>query len=408
MYDALNFNSPFLSPDMTFGTVTTAAASTPGFFSRGAILEPVTARSAIGAWVPKQKLPYLIHWTAGVSHEFFDRLATEIRYMGNHGVNQPLVSILNDSGRVTESFSLPVFFTDPGTATIERLSLTQSALAARTDAFTAAGFTNPIMTVRPEGDSWYHAAVLKITERFTAGTQVAAQYTYSDNRTNATGTLLDLAFGRRKEQAPWNQKHRATVTPIIDVASMLPQNSGWVRTILADMSLMGTITYASSQNVPLFSALDTGMNGNALGSGVFVNPSGIPGVGSGSTPLRNSAGEVVGFLANDPSAQFVVGGPGTFSTARPTLRLGDTRNIDVALVKRFSFPDRAKIEVRGDAYNIFNRRQMTGIPVSALGSGLGLTFSPNFLLVSNPQFNDIRSAISSNPRTFQLAVRVMF
>jgi hypothetical protein len=408
MYDALNRNSAFLSPDVTFGTVTTADASVPGFLGRGGIAEPVTTRSSVGTWIPEQKLPYIMHWTAAVSHEFFDRLATEIKYMGNRGVHQPFVTFLNDPGRVTATSSLPVFFTNPGTATIENLTLTQSALAARTDAFTAAGFTNPIFTVRPDGNSWYNAFAIKINERFTAGTQVAAQYTWSDARTDATGTPLDLVYGRRKETAPWNVKHRATVTPILDVAAMLPQTTGWVRSILADLSLMGTITYASAQTVPLFSAIDTSMDGNAFGTGVFVNPAGAPGVGSGSTPLRRSDGEVVAFLANNPSAQFVTGGPGTFSTARPTLRLGDTRNIDVALVKRFSFPDRAKIEIRGDAYNIFNRRQLTGLPVSTLGSGLGLATSPNFLLVSNPQFNDIRGAISSNPRTFQLALRVIF
>ena len=139
-----------------------------------------------------------------------------------------------------------------------------------------------------------------------------------------------------------------------------------------------------------------------------MNPNGIAGVGTGTTPLRNSSGQIVGFVANDPSAQFVVGGPGTFSTARPTIRLGDTRNIDLSLVKRFSVPEGVKIEIRGDSYNLFNRRQLTGLPVSTLGSGLGLAATPNFLLASNPQFSNLRGAISSNPRTFQLALRVIF
>jgi hypothetical protein len=408
MYDALNGNSSFLAPDMRFGTVTSSVLNTPGFFAGGGISAPVTRAGGIGTFALQQQLPYILHWTGAVSHEFFDRLATEIKYMGNHGVHMPFVSMFNDSGRVSATSNLPVFFTNPGASTIESLTVTQSSLAARTDAFTAAGFTNPITTVRSDGNSWYNAVALKINERFTAGTQVAAEYTYSDNRTNSTGTSLDLAFGRRMEQAPWNVKHRATVTPILDVAAMLPRSTGMFRSIVADLSLMGTITYASSQRLPLFSGLDTGMNGNAIGSGVFVNSAGTAGTGSGTTPLTNSSGQTVAFLATNPSAQFVVGGPGTFSTARPTIRLGDTRNIDLALVKRFSIPDRAKIEIRGDGFNLFNRRQLTGLPVTTLGSGLGFAGTPSFLLVSNPQFNNIRGALSSNPRTFQLALRVMF
>ena len=31
-----------------------------------------------------------------------------------------------------------------------------------------------------------------------------------------------------------------------------------------------------------------------------------------------------------------------------------------------------------------------------------------FVLLSNPQFNDIRGTVASSPRTFQLALRVIF
>lgn len=118
--------------------------------------------------------------------------------------------------------------------------------------------------------------------------------------------------------------------------------------------------------------------------------------------------EGIAFLAADPNAQFVTGGPGTFSTLRRVTRLTDTRNIEVALVKRFSILDKAKIEVRGDAYNVINRRNMTGLPVSTLGPGLGFAPSSNFVLLNNPQFGDIRETLSSNPRTVQLALRVIF
>jgi len=187
---------------------------------------------------------------------------------------------------------------------------------------------------------------------------------------------------------------------------MIPSSNGIVRNVIADLSLMGTISYGSSPRVPLFSGLDTAMNGNGLGSGVFVNPLGIPGLGAGVTPLTNSFGQTVAYVANDPNAQFVSGGIGTFSTERPTLVLDETRNIDMAVVKRFTAPDRAKLELRADAFNLFNHAQFTGMPVSTLGAGSSMT--PNFLLVSNPQFKNVRGSLSGNPRTIQLALRVIF
>jgi hypothetical protein len=169
---------------------------------------------------------------------------------------------------------------------------------------------------------------------------------------------------------------------------------------------MGTATYARGSRFPVFSAVDTGMIGNGLGTGVFVNPNGTPGTASGVTPLTNGAGQIVAFQATNPNAEFVAGAPGTFSTARPTMRLGDTRNIDLSVVKRFAIPERAKLEIRGDAYNVINHPQFTGMPISTLGSPLVAT--PSFLVPNSPLFGNLNGTLSGNPRVLQLALRLMF
>jgi hypothetical protein len=112
------------------------------------------------------------------------------------------------------------------------------------------------------------------------------------------------------------------------------------------------------------------------------------------------------FQAANPNAQFISGAPGTFSIARPTQRLGDTRNVDLSIVKRFSIPEKMKLEVRGDAYNLLNQPQFTGLPVSTLGSPLVL--APSFLVPQSPLFGNINSTMSGNPRIIQLALRLMF
>jgi hypothetical protein len=409
MYDALYASGNMFFPELQRTTFTNSALNTPGFLAAGGLTAPASASAGVASFVADQELPYTINWSGGVSHNLFGRLNTEVRYMGHHGVHQPTVGMLNGA-RVSATSSLPVFFTNPGLATLNTLTTTQAGLASSTDAFTTAGFTNPIMTIRNDGTSWYNAATLKFTETFTAGTQITAHYTYSDLRSEALGTPFDLVFGRQMEQVYWNQKHRAAVSTVIDIASMIPQTApGVVRNVFANFSIAGTATYASSTRLPLFSGLNTGLDGNPFGTGVFVNPNGAGGTASGSTPLTNSSGAVVAFLATNPNAQFVSGGPGTFSTARPTMRLDDTRNIDLAIVKRFTVPDRARIEVRGEAFNLINHPQFIGLPVSSFGPGLGSSsVMPSFLVPSSPQFNDIRGSLSSNPRTIQLALRVLF
>ena len=407
-YDAINVYSPFVGTDMLIGARTTASPSTSGFLASGGVPFPSSLAASIGTFIPDQELPYVMHWTASATQGFFGKLATEIKYMGHRGVHLPRLALLNGFDRVDAANSLPVFFTAPDQATLNQLTTTQQSLAARTDVLTALGFTSPILMNRQDGTSWYNAVSLRLAETFTAGTQISANYTYSDNRTDSTGTMQDLAFGRRMEQAPWNRKHRATVTGLLDVASMLPPTLGAVRDVLANLSIMTSLTYASHERVPLYSGLDTGMSGNAFGSGIFVNPNGVAGTGTGVSPLTNRSGQTVAFLANSPTAQFVSGGVGTFSTARPTLRLDDTRNVDLSIVKRFTVRDRASVEVRGDAYNVFNHAQFTGLPITTLGSGMRSIMPPSFTLASNPQFNNIRGNLSGNPRSIQLALRVVF
>src|SRR5207248_2575132 len=130
----------------------------------------------------------------------------DIAYIGNHGVHQPLATVLNDPTRVSAAFNLPVFFTPPSQATLNSLGVTQQILVSGTNAFTAAGFTNPILVSRPDGTSKYNGVTLKVTQRFTKDTNVMGQYTYSDVRTDSTGTVLDLGLGRQMEQAPWGRK----------------------------------------------------------------------------------------------------------------------------------------------------------------------------------------------------------
>jgi hypothetical protein len=78
----------------------------------------------------------------------------------------------------------------------------------------------------------------------------------------------------------------------------------------------------------------------------------------------------------------------------------------MSIAKRFAIRHSVKLEARADAYNLFNHPQFTGLPISSLGNGYSNV--PGFLMVANPQFNNMRGFVSANPRTIQLAVHVTF
>jgi len=408
LFDALAGPNWFIGPETRVTVLpNTALVSTAGgFLGGGGLLAPTTTDGGINTFAFDQQLPYIEHWNAGISRAILGRLTAEVKYVGNHGVHQPLQTILNDPAAISAANSLPVFFTNPGLPVLNSLALSQQTLFTATNPYTLAGFSNPILAVRNDGSSWYNAGVVKLNERFSGGTQISAEYTYADSRSDATGTALDLLYGRRMEQSVWGRKHRATVTPVLDISYLTRNWTGRTRSLSSNLTITTTLTYERGARVPLFNGMETGFIGIPAGTGIFVNPNGIAGTSTGVIPLTNTSGQIVAYQAVDPTAQLVAGGPGSFSSDRPTFRMGDTRNIDMSIAKKFAIRHSMKLEARADAYNLFNHPQFTGLPIASLGNGLSNV--PGFLMVANPQFSNMRGYASAHLRTIQLAVHVTF
>ena len=172
------------------------------------------------------------------------------------------------------------------------------------------------------------------------------------------------------------------------------------------MNLSGTFTYETPASIPIQSGVDSTLNG-FTSSGVFDNPGGIAGVGSGYTPLTNSAGQVVGYLANNPNAQYVRAAAGTFPTGS-TVPFGfrPINNFDASFVKRFSVFDRFNLEFRADAFNVLNHPQFTPGSINSIGLPMTSYLSP--LIPGTMSFANVGEAFSNNPRMLQLGLRVQF
>ena len=141
--------------------------------------------------------------------------------------------------------------------------------------------------------------------------------------------------------------------------------------------------------------------------------------------LTNSAGDTVAYLATDPNAKFVEAPKGTLPNGgRNLLNLNPINNIDLTLVKRIAITERFKVEFSARASNIFNHPQYTGgylndvapsSPPGSLGSGgayaAGTSGGLLALHTLEPQssvFQQWSQAFSSNPRSMQLALKLIF
>jgi hypothetical protein len=156
--------------------------------------------------------------------------------------------------------------------------------------------------------------------------------------------------------------------------------------VIGGWSLASTFMIQSGQPIAIGMSLPRLADGNQRPNVTCPNPStGISYHHAAATgdPMFN-----VNCFA-DPGDQQLGNAPRYFES----LRLDGIRNVDAALRKQFTITERARLQIRAEAFNVFNRTRF-GLPVNAYG---------------NPQFGVVNSlAPGFTPRRMQLVARFEF
>jgi hypothetical protein len=452
LFDNLGLLSlpPQLSTTIDCAPVGAVACATPFLGSGGIPPGPggvatfptvADARAATSALVPvNQKSPKSIDWTLGIQHTFWNDFTAEVRYVGTRGIHLPAQIRLNTQSVVTPNFFLPTYTTAPSQATLNASALDLAAMEAVNPfvpAYDAAGFNQNFITAyEPWSTSTYHGLAVQVNKKFSHGLQFVGAYTYSHNIDDATAEVFSTVLSPRRAQDGLNlgadransildHRHRFTLSVIYDEPFF--RNSHWaLRNTLGNWELAPIYTYQSGQWVTAQTGIDSNLNLDSAGDRPIFNPNGVKGTGTGVTPLCTSAVAVcpatvddalnnptgvVGYLADNPNAQYIEAGYGALSNAgRNTLQLDPINDVDLSALKRFSITERFKVEFRASATNLFNHRQYVGGFLNDVAPpNPGFTGTQrNMLLTDNPAFNDPSAVFSSNPRTMQLVLKLIF
>jgi len=421
-------------PDLNTQTANfLATGGLPGGGTGITILDEATARSLTSNWIPPNvKWPYSENWNLGVQHSFGKNYTAEVRYVGTRGVHLDVQNRINRRSLVSPSAFLPTFFSQPSQGQLDALPLTLTDLKApgsMIPAFADAGFGSNIVTDSPIGYSIYHGLQSSLTRRFSNGLMFQASYTYSRNIDNSTADFFTTSLSPRRPQdfqnwdaersvSPLSRTHRLTIAAMYDLPYF--KGGNWfVKNVVGNWSFSPVYTYESPEWATVQSATDSNLNGDSAGDRVILNPSGIRGTGSGVTALTNTGGDVVGYLANDPTAQYIVAGAGALATgSRNTLATAPTNDFSLATYKDISITERVKFHFGAQFANLFNHPQF--IPGSNPGQGLGVndvtsfltgpnsTSYLNYLTPGNAIFNNPRAVFASNARTIGLVAKVIF
>ena len=380
-------------------------------------------RAATANFLPAvQKLPYSETWTLGVERVFNKKYTAEVRYVGTRGIHLPVQQQLNVQPKVTSSLFLPTFLTTPDAATIAGLTTTLAQINAQPrilPAFTAAGFPSGITSFQPFGQSIYHGLQTQLTRNYSNGLQLLAAYTWSHLIDNSTADVFSTLLTPRRPQNSQNfaadmstsaldRRQRLSFEAIYDVPFFKGSSNWMAKNLLGNWKLVPTWQLQSPEFYTPQSGVDSNLNGDSAPDRTIINPNGVPGTGTAVTPLLNGAGDTVGYVANNPNAQYIQAGKGALATAgRNTLATPRTNNWDMAVVKRFNTSERTNVEFTAQAFNIFNHSQFIPGSVNTVNS-IGYTGITGFVRVNSGAFNDPTQAFANNARVMQLVMKFNF
>ncbi|HUA14394.1 MAG TPA: carboxypeptidase regulatory-like domain-containing protein [Verrucomicrobiae bacterium] len=396
-------------------------------------LDQADARANTSSYLPVNvKYPYAESWSVGVQHVFKEYTA-EVRYVGSRGVHLPLQDILNFYSYVTPTNSLPTYLSAPTQAQLDALPLTldgpgglldQSYNCVTTcyvgEPWLDAGFYSPITSFEPWGSSNYSGLQTEVQRRLTNGLQFQAAWTWSHTIDNSTADFHSTDITPRRPQDFHNlaaergnslldHAHRITLEMSYDVP-WFAHDSNWFRkNLLGNYQFIPIYTWESGQWGTVQSADDANLNADSAPDRAILNPAGVKGTGSDVTPLTNTAGYTVAYLADNPNAQYITASYGAYATSsRSNLQTPPINNFDISAAKHFKFGERYTVDFMAQAFNLFNHPQFVTGYINDVAS-LGVTGAArNNFIPASTIFNTPRQNFSSSPRTMQLALKFSF
>lgn len=437
------------------GSAGNIAPLSPNFLAKGGllpasgsgitILDQATALANTANWIPPQiKDPYSVNWNFGIQHSFGKNYTAEINYVGTRGNHLDIQDIINLATIVTPQNGIPTYLQAPSQATLNAspnsydpspaglgtLNQLQNANLEPAN-FVNAGFGSAITAFIPAGWSTYHALQSNLTRRFSNGLTFQAAYTWSHTIDNSTADFhtSDITprrpenffnFAADKSNSALDHAQRFTLAMVYDLPYF--KNGSWfMKNVVGNWQFSPVYTYESGEWVTVQARRDANLNGDGAPDRGIVNPGGVPGTGTGVTPLLATAGPnnglIVGYLANNPNAQYIQTGIGSYSNlGRNTLQTPNTNNIDLAVYKDLNFGERMKFRLGAQFGNIINHPQY--IPGSNPGFGLGVndvngfssvgTGYDSFVNPGNANFNIPKTVFASNARTMAIVAKFSF
>jgi hypothetical protein len=380
-------------------TITNTRLDNPG---AGATTPPSAAASTIRGMDPDWHTPYTQHWSLDVQHQFASNTKASIGYYGSKGTHLIGVVEINElrPGQATSSQCAP------GANTFQTPGVTLVPCLVPGTGFFSTAATNIIDQIRPyrgyrsitmlspRFNSNYHSMQIGAEHRFARQSQVNLSYTWSKNLTDSQtdrSTAPQNSYDIRSEygRATLDRRHVFSLNYIYELPFFQNQE-GLTGKLLGGWQASGIVTY--NTGLP-FTATTSAYDPAGLGFIPAAIAGGRPNLlcdpNAGAPRTQQQFFNTACFEANPAStATNINNTPG--SAGRGVIEGPSTKRVDFTMTKNIRFNESMRLQLRGEAFNVFNHTNFRGI-------------GTNVTLATFGQVISVR-----DPRTLQLGVKFYF
>ncbi len=371
-----NFGAGAQFPNLYSGTVYNQNVSNFSTVGVGTATSPIQP-PGMTIWPTNNTMPSVYAWYIGIQHQLPAKFALDLSYSGSHSVHlmdQRAVNALPNGYLQNNNLSASVNYWN-------------AALLPYT------GWGN-LTAIETNSNSSYNALMLRVNRRFTNNIGVNFTYTWSHVLDEADNDSDNINNPFCVKCSYANASYDQPDVVSLDVIYTLPKITGsfanaFTKQVFNGWELSGVIRGQSGNPVTI------NCNGNLFGEnignngGQYCDMVGNPYAGRNDFQIFNQSA-------------FVRPADGTWGTmGRNSLRLPGLYDIDTALMKSWSFKERAKMTFRFEVFNLFNHPEIWGANTGFSGDNPGSGLS-----ASDGGFGEVNSW--RDPRTIQLSARFAF
>jgi len=379
---------------------------------------PSAAASTIRGMDTNWHTPYMQHWSLDVQHQLNSKTVFTVGYYGSKGTHLIGVTEINEllPGQALNSMCAPgnQTTTTPGVTLVK---CQNPGYAFRNSATTAAQGNNNVVgttlftdnaildqlrpyrgyrsitMLQPRYDSNYHSLQLYLQRRFGGSSQLSAAYTWSKNLTNSQNDRSNAPqntadFLSEKSRSTLDRRQIFTANYIYELPFFKGQHDLKAQ-VLGGWQASGIV--ALNSGLP-FTITTSSYDASGLGN----NPAAIAGNRPNllCDPNANAPHTLqqwfnaACFQPNVAVGTAVPNIPGT--AGRGVVQGPSTARFDFTMKKNIKFGERVNLQLRGEAFNIFNHTNFR-------------TIGTNITLGTYDTVTAVR-----DPRTIQLGAKLTF